>query len=259
MTAAVAGATYVIHIASPLSGNLTTEEDYKPAVDGTMAVVRACSQHRVRRCVITSSIAACMNMLPGDKPDLLNESHWSVVEGNNKITKYGKSKTLAEKAAWDFKASLQPEQDFELVTILPGFVMGPPLRTEHTASVGFIKRLINGEMAEIKDDGCGVVDVRDVAYAHLAAIQKPAAAGHRFILVNFGAKFIEFAQPIIDKYVPLGWNVSQTKGVPNPDAIITQFDNTASREVLGVQYRDFTQTMVDMADKCVELGIVTKP
>lgn len=77
---------------------------------------------------------------------------------------------MAEKAAWDFKKQLTPEQDFDLVTILPGFVMGPMIRTEHTASVGYIKRLMSGSMSEIRDDGIAVVDVRDVAFAHLAAV-----------------------------------------------------------------------------------------
>jgi len=115
------------------------------------------------------------------------------VEGNDKISEYGKSKTLAEKAAWDFLASLPEDQRFDLVTILPGFVMGPPLRKEYTASMGFIMRLMKGEMAEIKDDGVGAVDVRDVAFAHVQAVKKPEAANRRFILINYGAKFIEFA------------------------------------------------------------------
>ena len=210
-----------MHVASPISGPLSTAEDYKPAVDGTMAVVRACAEHGIRRCVITSSIAACCNMLQADKPDLVNESHWSVVEGNDKISEYAKSKTLAEKAAWDFHASLPEDQRFDLVTILPGFVMGPPLRKEYTASMGFIMRLMKGEMAEIKDDGVGAVDVRDVAFAHVQAVKKPEAANRRFILINYGAKFIEFAQPIIDKYVPLGYNVTTTKAAPNPNCYIT--------------------------------------
>lgn len=87
----------------------------------------------------------------------------------------------------------------------------------------------------------------------------PEAANKRFILVNFGAKWIEFAQPVIDKYVPLGWPVTTKIAEPDPTARISQFDNSASREILGVQYRDFNQTMVEMADKCVELGIATKP
>ena len=123
----------------------------------------------------------------------MDETHWSVVEGNDKISEYAKSKTLAEKAAWDFLASLPEDQRFDLVTILPGFVMGPPLRKEYSASMGFIMRLMKGEMAEIKDDGVGAVDVRDVAFAHVQAVKKPEAANRRFILINYGAKFIEFA------------------------------------------------------------------
>ena len=255
---AIAGATYVVHVASPITGNLSTDEDYKPAVDGTLAVVRACAEHRVRRLVITSSISACQNMLP-PKPDVVNETHWSVVEGNAKISNYSKSKTLAEKAAWDFQASLPEDQRFDIVTILPGFVNGPPLRKEYSASMGFAIRLMKGEIPEIRDDGVGTVDVRDVAFAHVQAIKRPEAANRRFILVHSSPKFIDLAQPIIDKYVPLGYPVTQTQGAPDPTSFITKFDNTASREVLGVPYRDLAQTMVDCADKLVELGIVTKP
>lgn len=102
--AAIAGATYVVHLASPISGNFTTADEYiRPAVDGTMAVVRACAQHGVRRCVITSSMAAMINMPQEDKPAIFDESYWSVTEHDTyKIGNYGKSKTLAEKAAWDF-------------------------------------------------------------------------------------------------------------------------------------------------------------
>ena len=70
--------------------------------------------------------------------------------------------------------------------------MGPPLRTEHSASIGFLKAYATGQRTEGKDDGCAVVDVREVGSAHLNAIKLPAAANRRFILVNYGAKFIEF-------------------------------------------------------------------
>ena len=80
---------------------------------------------------------------------------------------------------------------------MPGFVVGPPLRKEHFASGGFIKRLMTGKMQQISADGCMVVDVRDVGYAHLAAIKVPVAANKRFLLVHSSKKFVEYARPII--------------------------------------------------------------
>ena len=91
------------------------------------------------------------------------------------------------------------------MTILPGYVMGPPLRKEHVAYSSFCRRLMTGKIDVIPCSGCAIVDVRDVGLAHLKAIQVTEAANKRFILVNYTARFIEYAQPIIDKYVPLGW------------------------------------------------------
>ena len=80
---------------------------------------------------------------------------------------YGKSKILAEKAAWDFQAALPEDERFDIVTILPSFVGGPNLRALWFASGDWLRRLMTGEMTEIGCDGCAVADVRDVALAHL--------------------------------------------------------------------------------------------
>jgi len=80
------------------------------------------------------------------------------------------------------------------------------------------------------------VDVRDVAFAHLQAIKVAAAANRRFILCHSSPSFQEYAQPVLDKYGPLGWPISRNFAAANPDEYISLFDNTASREVLGVPY-----------------------
>ena len=141
----------------------------KPAVNGTLAVMKACSAAGVKRCVITSSIAACQHLASDDKPAdrTFNEGHWSNPDRPEGLGLYVKSKTLAEKAAWDYQASLPEDQRFDIVTILPGFVVGPPLKKEHFASGGFVKRLMTGQMEEVSSEHCGAVDVRDVAKAHL--------------------------------------------------------------------------------------------
>ena len=85
------------------------------------------------------------------------------------------------------------------------------------------------------------------------------AANKRFILINYMAKYSEFATPIIEKYAPLGWPVCQNFAPDDPNVNITQFNNAASRRDLGIEYRDFSQTMVEMADSMVALGCVVKP
>ena len=100
---AIEGSTFVVHIASPISDGYETEESLVgPAVNGTMAVMKACAQNNVRRCVITSSIAAIMHMDPADTPAVYNEACWSNPGRPGGLSWYAKSKTLAEKTAWDF-------------------------------------------------------------------------------------------------------------------------------------------------------------
>ena len=135
-----------------------------PALNGTNAVMKACQQAGVRRCVITSSCASVMFMAPEDIPAdrTFNESHWSNPERPGGMIAYPKSKVLAEKAAWDFQAALPDDQKFELVTICPGFIMGPPLRKEEFYSGNWMKRLMEGTTTEISSEHMCGVDVRDV-------------------------------------------------------------------------------------------------
>jgi len=171
---------------------------------------------------------------------------------------YLKSKTLAEKAAWDFQAALPEDQRFEVATINPSFVMGPPLRTEPATSTGWMKRLMEGTMTTISAEHMCAVDVRDTARAHVLAVKNAVAANRRFILCHSSPSFHDFAGPVIEKYRPLGWPITENMGEPDPEEYVSLFNHAASRE-LGVEYTEFSQTMVDMADAMVDLGMVTKP
>ena len=103
---------------------------------------------------------------------------------------------------------------------------------------------------------CGV-DVRDTATAHLLGIKNPAAANRRFILCHSSPSFHDYAAPVIAKYKPLGWPITNAMSQANPREYISLFDNSASKE-LGVVYTDWSKTMVDMADAMVALGSVVK-
>ena len=191
LIAAIQGSTYVVHMASPFFFSSDESVLIPPAVNGTTAVMKACKQAGVRRCVITSSLASVMNMAQADKPAdrTFNESHWSNPDRPEGMSAYPKSKVLAEKAAWDFLAALPDDEKFELVTICPGFIMGPPLRKEDFTSGGWLKRLMEGTMDKISSEHCCAVDVRDTAKAHLLGIKNPAAAGRRFILCHSSPSF----------------------------------------------------------------------
>lgn len=182
-------------MASPFFFSSDADALITPAVNGTNFVMKACQAAGVRRCVVTSSCASIMNTAAADRPanHTFDESHWSNPDRPEGMSNYPKSKVLAEKAAWDFQAALPEDQKFEIVTICPGFVMGPPLRKEFFTSGSWMKKLLEGEMEKVSSEHMCGVDVRDVGFAHLQAIKVPEAANKRFILVHSSPTFIEYA------------------------------------------------------------------
>jgi nucleoside-diphosphate-sugar epimerase len=134
---AIEGSTYVVHTASPFVLGKPKHEDLliKPAVEGTMSVMRAAHKNKVKRVVITSSVVAIY--LSADKKKLnFTVDDWTDLKT---APAYDKSKTMAEKAAWDFQASLPEEERFEIVTICPGMVLGPNLNKANFTSGDTIK------------------------------------------------------------------------------------------------------------------------
>jgi len=211
----------------------------------------------VRRCVVTSSIASVI--YPAEKPTgPISEATWSSVE-NEKMSTYPKSKLLAEQAAWDFQAALPEAERFELVTILPSFILGPALRTESSVSIDFCKKLLTGETTEAPYRAFPIVDVRDLAQAHLQAMKLPAAANRRFI-VSADTKWMkDLISAVADRYAPEGWPVpttAQARPETFDDSSILYLDNSASREIIQTQYRPCSETIVDMAAMMIDRGVV---
>ena len=170
---AIAGATFVVHTASPfpLKNPKDEMEIIRPAVAGTTAVMRGCQLHKVKRVVITSSVAAVMELAPADKPldGVYNETMWSNPIGDH-IKAYSKSKTLAEQAAWDFQKNLPANERFEIVTINPGLIMGPAFVDAGFSSGDIIAKLMNNEYPGMPVIMMPIVDVRETAMAHLLAL-----------------------------------------------------------------------------------------
>ena len=131
MIAAIEGSTYVAHIASPFTTEQPKHEDelIKPAVEGTLAAMKACRASKVKRIVITSSCAAVYLCEDIDRPDedIFTEENWTDVASPGGSQPYTKSKTLAEKAAWDYLKELPEDEKFEVVTINPSLVVGPSI------------------------------------------------------------------------------------------------------------------------------------
>jgi nucleoside-diphosphate-sugar epimerase len=179
---AVAGCEYVLHVASPFPPTLPKDENELiiPARDGALRVLRASRDAGVRRVVLTSSFAAIGY---GHKPrgTPFDERDWTNPEGGD-VRPYVKSKTIAERAAWDFIA--REGNGLELSVVNPVLVVGPVLGPDYSPSILLIQRLMDGAMPGCPRLNFGVVDVRDVADLHLRAMKHPAAKGERFLAVS---------------------------------------------------------------------------
>jgi dihydroflavonol-4-reductase len=178
---AAAGCDYVLHLASPFPLNVPKHEDdlIVPAREGALRVLRASRDAGVKRVVQTSSFAAIgYGHPPLERP--FTEHDWSKPEGEG-VTAYAKSKTLAEKAAWDFMA--REGGSMELAVVNPVGVFGPVLGADISTSIEIVKRMLDGALPAVPRITFGVVDVRDVADLHLLAMTHPEAAGERFLAV----------------------------------------------------------------------------
>jgi len=176
---AVAGCEYVLHVASPMPLVAPKAEDEViiPARDGTLRVLRAAREAKVKRVVLTSSCGAIYYGHPLQKAPF-DETSWTNLD--SEMSAYVKSKAIAERATWDFIAA--DGGALELTVINPAGILGPVLGADYSGSLDLVKRLMNGM------PGCpqlyfGVVDVRDVADLHVRAMTSPAARGERFIAV----------------------------------------------------------------------------
>ena len=176
---AVAGVDYVLHVASPLGNENTNDaqELIVPARDGALRVLRAATKAGVKRVVMTSAANAA-SPSSYQEEGITDETLWTDPEDPTLIP-YRRSKTVAEKAAWDFMAG--SEGGTTLTTILPGAVFGPILTKSNLGSVQIIARMVGGTMPGTPRIGLEVVDVRDLADIHLRAMTSPEAAGERFL------------------------------------------------------------------------------
>lgn len=179
--AAVRGCQYVLHVASPLPPGVPKHENdlIIPAREGTLRVLGAARDAGVKRVVQTSSYAAIGYGHPEmNRP--FNELDWTNPDGND-VTAYTKSKTLAERAAWDFMA--REGGGLELAVVNPVVVFGPVLGADYSTSILLVKKLLDGAFPGVPKLWIGIVDVRDVADLHLRAMTDLKAKGERFLAV----------------------------------------------------------------------------
>jgi nucleoside-diphosphate-sugar epimerase len=269
---AMEGVDILIHMASPffISGIKDAKKQLiDPALQGTRNVLNtAKNKSSVKRVVLTSSVAAVHGDnidLKETEKDVFTEENWNTTS-NLKHQPYSYSKTLAEQEAWKISKS---QEQWDLVVINPGFVLGPSLsKRKDSTSIDFMVSLLKGKFkAGVPELFFGAVDVRDVAMAHVKAALKDNAKG-RHILVSKTMSIVDMAKtikkdyngvyPIPGKSLPkamlymfgplqgFSWKfIKRNVGIP------IDFDNSYSKENLGIQYRDTEQSLRDHAEQVI--------
>jgi dihydroflavonol-4-reductase len=262
----MAGCDYLLHVASPISLE-RTDEDYfvKPAIDGVNRALTFAKKHNVKKVVLTSSVAAIFDTM--EKKDIYDESDWSDPD-NPAISAYSKSKTLAERAAWEFiKNEGHP---FELAVINPALVVGASISGDIGESNKAVEMVASGRMPVAVPLMFGYVDVRDVAAAHILAMQTPAANGERFALVEKDLWYKDVAKILREN----GFDKAPTLGIPvwlakilanfNKELKLTlpylgrkrSISNTKAKEILGWNPRPAEESILDIANQMKDLGML---
>jgi len=196
------GMDYVQHIASPFPREMPKHEDdlILPAKEGILNILRASSQNKVKRVVLTSSGAAVVygktrKQLEG----IQDESIWTDTNYTQDLSPYFKSKTIAEAAAWEFMKKYPSEMEFSAV--LPGAILGPVLEKDFGTSANIVIKLMDGSMHAVPQIGFEVIDVRSVADALIKAMEVPSAANNRYLLSSGFLMMKDVAQ-ILKKAYP---------------------------------------------------------
>ena len=268
---AAAGCAYVLHVASPFPQSVPKHEDelIVPAREGALRVLRASRDAGVKRVVLTSSFAAIgYGQEPQKKP--FDETNWTNPDGDD-VQAYVKSKTLAERAAWDFIAS---EGGMELAVVNPVGVFGPVLGPDYSTSILLVQRMMDGALPGCPRLYFGVVDVRDVADLHIRAMTDPAAKGERFLALAgdflsmleiakvLKARMGEAAKKVPTRELP-DWLV-RLAAIRDPAVklILPELGkmkngtNQKARRMLGWTPRSNEECIVATAESLVRLGLL---
>jgi nucleoside-diphosphate-sugar epimerase len=239
--AAVKDVDHVLHVASPL-GMTGGDADalITAARGGALRVLRAATAAGVRRVVLTSAANAASPSSYATE-GVTDETLWTDPD-DPALIPYRRSKTLAERAAWDFMAG--NGSSTELTTVLPGAVFGPILSTSTIGSVDIVRRMLSGAMPGVPRIGFEIVDVRDLADVHIRAMTAPAAAGERFLATGEFTWMAHMARTLRDG---LGPDARKVRNFRIPDFAVrlaARFGDASLREItpaLGRRNRHSTE------------------
>jgi len=269
---ACSGKDYVIHVASPFPRELPKNEDELiiPAKEGTLNVLNAAKINQVKRVIVVSSIST---VVYGKKIDELSnvfsEKDWTDETNLKDTAPYFRSKTIAEKAAWDFVQ--KDPQGMELVTVLPGAMLGPVLEDDFGTSANIIIKILSGAMPAIPKIGFEIIDVRSVAQLLISTLENPLAAGNRYI-ASAGHMSMKEVAMVLKKHFPS--RRIKTANLPNVMAKIfavfepalkpvlldlglrRKVDASKAKKQLGWKTYSMEESILSCAKSVIELGIV---
>jgi nucleoside-diphosphate-sugar epimerase len=269
--AAAEGAQYLLHVASPLGVPPPKDPNdlIVPARDGALRAVKAAIKAGASRVVMTSSVAAT-SQDPKAPDGEADETVWTNA-ADPAVDAYAKSKTIAERAAWDLIASSGGATT--LATVNPSLVLGPVLGRDFSDSVQIVQRLLSGKVPGLPRLGFCIVDVRDVADLHLRAMTDPAAAGQRFIA---GGDFAWMADLAAMLRAHLGSEAAKVPTNKAPDLLLhlvalfdrdlktvtpglgrrRTFSSAKAKSLLGWKPRPMEETILDCARSLIAGGLV---
>ncbi len=244
-TEAMKDVTYVLHVASPFPAQNPTDENELiiPARDGALRVLKAARNAGVKRVVLTSSFAAVGYSI-NPKDHIFTEEDWT--DANVPLPAYIKSKTLAEKAAWDFIE--KDGNGLELTVINPVGIFGPVIGDISSASLDIaVAGILNGTTTESPNFTMGVVDVRDVATIHILAMEHPKAAGERFIASADGVmSFYDVAELFKKERPEQARNIATMQ--PTAKDFYIEMTNQKAKTVLGWQPKSKEEALLASVD-----------
>jgi dihydroflavonol-4-reductase len=267
---AAAGCDYVLHVASPFPPAQPKDPDelIVPARDGALRVLRASLDAGVQRVVMTSSVAAVRHGREPSADTPYSEADWTDPDDLQR-TPYVRSKTIAERAAWDHVRARGAES--RLATVNPGAIIGPVLSEDRSFSLQLIERLLNG-MPAMPQLGFVLVDVRDVADMHIRAMTESAAGGERFLAVDRFLWMQDVGQILRERLGPAAAKVPtrvapnllvRAMGIFDPTirSIVsdlgqsTTYTAEKAKTLLGWEPRPIEDSIADTAQSLIERGL----
>jgi dihydroflavonol-4-reductase len=268
-TEAMTGVNAVLHVATAIRGDEPKDQSLviRPAIEGTSRVLKFTHAAGIRRVVLTSSIATVgygHGQTSGTRT--YDETYFTNLEAMRWNWAYCIGKTKAERAAWEYAKA----NGMELTTIHPGAIIGPALDDDASISVGMVSGLLDNSTPALPSNGFSIIDVRDVADMHVAALEHPEAIGQRYLAT---AEYMPFPQvakvlqelypekQIVQRTVP-DWIIrivaafgGPARQIINDIGNVKIFDGRKGEALMGHPYISARQSIRDTAESVIRLGL----